>query len=598
MQDLSTYPAASWRPNQQTYAQMVRAVAASPGEKRVGLEGPCGSGKSIGYLRGLLDPAAEPSLVLSTTRQHLQQIEDTLQTHWPGGDWAVLRGRSHYGCCVGQKDAQKVKRQAAEAELEDDRDPADEWAKPSKCPLGEKCFYRKAIMRCAKAKVVVQCTIGALYRQQYWGELQDPAEIREVDDPEYDTDNARATHAECLRNNEEWNRNRNAQIQYNEARRAVINRKVVVLDEAHEYLSVRRSFETQEVRIFPREFNQEFVAALEQARMKGRYKCSYVLLSEDENRGLAEHMVKEYQAQLSDQWLESKKPKRAFAPGKWEEVKNTLKEKTRRRIGMLEAGLGLGEGDPRFRPVVTVQWERSQRGGDIVKLVSEPLYAGVGAKIAEREVFTSATMSGVAPLLRIEPRWLKCFPEIFNWAANVTPNPIPDPNPGVRTNLPIPAGVMEQLYSAPGRPLTVVLFISRRHTKEATEHIARRPGVFVQGDHGDLSECIEKVKAYQGPVAPMLVSYGGWVGTDLPGNKWLVLGSATKSPLGPHHEARALRGLTRSAWNDREKSALDRLQLAQGLGRALRTMTDRAVVIWPATQAFGELGLQPNARLR
>jgi Rad3-related DNA helicase len=91
--------------------------------------------------------------------------------------------------------------------------------------------------------------------------------------------------------------------------------------------------------------------------------------------------------------------------------------------------------------------------------------------------------------------------------------------------------------------------------------------------------------------APFLICYGGWVGTDLPGEKWLIIGSAPKTPLSPVHEARQARGRTRSAWNDGEKVTLDRLQLQQGLGRALRSAEDTAQLIWPANAAFADLGL-------
>lgn len=95
-------------------------------------------------------------------------------------------------------------------------------------------------------------------------------------------------------------------------------------------------------------------------------------------------------------------------------------------------------------------------------------------------------------------------------------------------------------------------------------------------------------------LAPMLICYGGWVGLDLPGEKWLVLGSAPKTPIGPVQEARQLRGCIRNAWADGEKCTLDRLQLAQGLGRALRSAECTAQLIWPANMAFAELGLNPD----
>jgi hypothetical protein len=91
----------------------------------------------------------------------------------------------------------------------------------------------------------------------------------------------------------------------------------------------------------------------------------------------------------------------------------------------------------------------------------------------------------------------------------------------------------------------------------------------------------------------MLICYGGWVGLDLPGEKWLVLGSAPKTPIGPVQEARELRGFIRNAWVDGEKVTLDRLQLEQGLGRALRSAEDTCQLIWPDNGAFSELGLDP-----
>src|SRR5690606_41357716 len=111
---IESYLASSWRPNQLAYCQTILAVVQRPEHHRIGLEGPCGCGKSIGYLRAAMDPRCPPAVILSTTRQHLTQIEQTLETHWPGGDWAVLRGRSHYGCCDQPAGGRKL----------DDEDPA------------------------------------------------------------------------------------------------------------------------------------------------------------------------------------------------------------------------------------------------------------------------------------------------------------------------------------------------------------------------------------------------------------------------------------------------------------------------------------------
>ena len=93
--------------------------------------------------------------------------------------------------------------------------------------------------------------------------------------------------------------------------------------------------------------------------------------------------------------------------------------------------------------------------------------------------------------------------------------------------------------------------------------------------------------------APFLVTYGGWVGVDVPGNKWLIIGSVPKSPLSAAVESRAAANRT-SPWNDYERNALDRLQLAQGLGRALRTAEDQAVLIWQNNQAARDAGINPS----
>lgn len=569
---IEDHPETSWRPHQKRYSLMVRAVAGQAGEHRVALEGPCGSGKSLGYLRGIMDPACPPAQILSTTRAHLTQIENTLQTHYPGGDWAIIRGRSHYGCCTGQagkKGNDRAKKQVAEnISTVQDREPEDEWDEPSKgnqCPLEDDCYYRAAVVRASTAQVVVQCTIGALYRQQYWAELEDPE----------DTSTPQGKKA----------------AKWNKARRDVVNREVVVLDEAHEYLNVRRSYETQETQIFLRDFNPSYVKALQDARMAGNYQRNNVLLSEEEFWPLRDHMVKEFQTQCSDQWLNSKRPTRRMTEEEWDQVKTRVRGKVKKRIDLLTGDSH--EGDAKMRPVVSVQWEG--RGSyEKVNLVSEPLFAAVGQKIARVEIFTSATLAPVAPLLKIEPQWVQVFPEIFDWSGKVTPNPLPDPDPDSMRNTALTDTMLEQIYGAPGRPTTIALFISRSHTTAATKRIAGKPGVFIQGKDGTLDECIKKVAEHG--AGAFLVTYGGWVGTDIPGDKWLVLGSATKTPKSPFHDAREARGFG-LAWNDREKTSSDKLQLAQGLGRALRSPEDKCVIIWPDNRAFQGLGLQRNARL-
>jgi hypothetical protein len=223
--------------------------------------------------------------------------------------------------------------------------------------------------------------------------------------------------------------------------------------------------------------------------------------------------------------------------------------------------------------------------------------------LAPREIYTSATLAGVAGLLGIDRKdWLHCFPPIFAREA-IEPMPLDDNAEGGQKNVPLDAADLEALYQSEGRPLTIVLYLSKKAAHDACAGLARRPGVFVQGMKGargaddeemSLSEMVYQVKsaAEQGAV-PFFVTYGGWVGTDIPGDKWLVVGQAPKTPLAPYIEERQARKMG-GGWNDYEKLTLDRLQLAQGLGRALRTQEDRAVVIWPNNAAFRQLGLDPT----
>lgn len=575
MLPLAEYPAESWRPNQRDYAEKVLAVSSAGEPVRCALEGPCGSGKSIGYLRGLLAPGAPKAAVLTTTRQHLRQLEETLRRYWPDGEgeeWAILRGRSYYECCGHKAPGPKNNPVTAE-----DHDPKDDWAgeeddqaaqKQGACPLGEdKCLYREAVRAAGRAHVNFQATIGGLYRKAYWGELT-------VGEPS-------GGDPEKARKRADWIL----------ARRAVVDRAVVVLDEAHEYLRVRRDFETQKAELWLKGIlDPKVVAVLQAARQKfGGYVASYVLLEPETPMRLM--LAANFRRLLEPARVEAMLPAGKHLDNR-EEIKRRWIEKLETRLRMLETG-----------DVVSVQWEgfgMSER----CSLVAEPLYANVGAKLADVEIFTSATIADISPLLRVPRENVTIYPEIFDWETAVTVNPLPDNADGSKKSVAVNADMMREIYEAPGRPLTIALFLSKKQAHEAARHIARRPGVFVQGIDAtsDLGELVEQVREttalgvngfgepYEGP-PPLLITYGGWVGTDLPGEKWLVIGSAPKTPISPVHEARQARGRIRSAWDDGEKNILDRLQLQQGLGRALRSSEDRAVVMWPANQAFADLGL-------
>jgi Rad3-related DNA helicase len=565
---LEDYAATDWRPNQRDFAELVRAVATMPEPHRIGLEGPCGCGKSIGYLRPLFDPSVPPSMVLTTTRQHLKQLEETLERYWPGSDdWLVLRGRDHYGCCKSPrpKDGEEV-------------DPEEVWASVGKgCPLGDDCRYRAAVIRAGNAKVVVQCTIGALYRRRFWSQLPEPGENVT---PE--------------------------QVELWHARQSILNRTVAVLDEAHEYLRVRREFETERLSIWPAMFRRELQAKLQKAREKwGGYRSNYVLLKR--NQGIGLEIECEFRDALKPENLAiaidnarraAKAQKKAFDEEAYEQM---LMAQWQARVDLLQAQATDKDGNPtpQFDPVVYVEWD-----GVKVRLVKEPLFINTKDSFAPREIYTSATLSGVAGLLGIDRQdWLHCFPPIFAREA-IEPMPLDDNAEGSQKNVALDAEDLESIYQSEGRPLTIVLYLSKKAAHDACAGLAKRPGVFVQGlrqsragaddEEMSLGEMVAAVKqaAAEG-AAPFFVTYGGWVGTDIPGDKWLVVGQAPKTPLAPYVEERQNRKMG-GGWNDYEKLTLDRLQLAQGLGRALRTPEDRAVVIWPNTSAFRQLGLDPT----
>lgn len=539
MQSLDTYPQASWRPNQRSFCEKVLAAATQPDNLRIGLEGPCGCGKSIGYLRAAMAQECPPSIVLSTTRQHLAQIEDTLRAHWPNGSWAVLRGRSHYGCCDAPS-----KSKAVDAK---DPDAADEWAHTA-CPLGEDCRYRAAVLAAGKAKVVVQCTIGHLYRARYW---QREPDLTKAQSP--------------------------AEIALKLARAAILNRDVVIVDEAHEYVGVRREVDTTRLVLYAAWITPSVRAALERLRMApgSTYRQGYALLSSPRRQSALAAL----RAGLTEQRAAvAKQLDRAASP-----------EKIERVLAKLDARLALLSPEPGTALSVTFGGPK----GDWLELVSEPAVSPTNEPLARVEIFTSATLRPVAKLLHIPAANVTAFPEIFDWAGKVKVIPLADPNPGSKKNEPLDAALLAGLLSQPGRPTTIVLAFSRAHAQSVARDLGR-DGVFVQGEGEDaeasLAAVVQAAKARPGSI---LVTYGGWVGTDIPGNKWLVLASVPKSPIGPAAETRAIMA-RQSAWDDYERAALDRLKLAQGLGRALRTPEDQAVVIFQNNAAARELGLCPK----
>jgi Rad3-related DNA helicase len=453
----------------------------------------------------------------------------------------VLRGRSHYGCCDSPQGGRKL----------DDSDPdASAEHVGTKCPLGTGCKYRAAVIECGAAKVVVQCTIGHLYRAAYWA-ASDPATSK---DPELA-----------------------------QARRSIVDRQVIILDEAHEYVKVRRDFETVKLGMYARTWLSAATnRALEGARVQhGGYRAGYIVVSDPKHAAIRASVTADLDRQL-DQVLKLIAAEDVEAKAK---RLNTLK-------GKLEARLGILSKIDDSNRVVSLQFS-----GDFCDLVAEPARAFTQEKLARVEVFTSATLAPVARLLHIEDQWVKIFPAVFS-KQNLSLMPLPDQSPGSRANTAIDPDVLSSLYDQPGRPTTIVLFFSRAHTKAATATIAGQPGVFIQGEDSEVSlgQLVEHAKAY-GPGA-FVVTYGGWVGLDFnEPHKWVIFGSVPKSPLSAAVEGRAAQNRT-SPWQDFERNALDRLQLQQGWGRALRAADNQCAMIWVNNQAARDAGLDPKNGIR
>ncbi len=530
---IDEYPQEAWRPRQKEYAKLVQAIARSTEPIRVGIEGPCGSGKSLGYLRAVMAPDGPPCNILSTTRQHLRQLEATLQEHFPGGSWAILRGKSWYSCCGEDAPDPDVDAHAAE------------WGPSKACPRGDKCLYLEAIQACAAARVVVQCTIGFLFRKQAWMGLDD-------------------------------------------ARQAIVDRELVVVDEAHEYSGVRRSFETHELPIRSADWDN---GKLIQSVLKERvapgtgYMRGYVLLSDGPGKALLEPIMRVYMAMLDEGHIARKRPA-LCTDAKWEVKKKAYEDNVKARLAILESACLVDA----MAPVVSIQWGKTSLGVETVNLVSEPAYAAMWTELAPKEIFTSATLRPCAATLKIKPDNLIVFPEIFDWATAVQPMALEDSTPDKRGNTAISADLVESLYNSPGRPVTLLLFISKAHVHQASAKVRGKPGVKVQGADGDLSDLVEQANdCFEGPPT-FLLAYSGWVGVDIPGAKWLVLGSSTKSPLNALYTARKLRRIG-GGWQDADKVTADSIRLQQGLGRALRSAEDRAVVIWTDNAAFQEAGM-------
>lgn len=568
---LDSYPAESWRPNQRDGAELICAVAMNSGDPvRVGIDAPCGSGKSLMALRAAFSGHCPPLNLLSTTRAHLKQYELTLVEHYPQlqdkeGGWAILRGRSFYSCC-GSVEARK-RAAAVPATFADDNDPAAEWTGSRRCPRGDGCYYRQAIIKAGRAAVVLQCTIGFLYRRLYWNQLSEPG----PDAPR-------------------------GSAELHEARLATVNRDLCILDEAHEYLRVRREFETTRFAFWPELCTKDFQERVSKARTKGNYRCGYVLLEPDSE--LRHRCEAEITRLLQPEQLEKLRPHRKLTDSEWSELREKFALKLRDRLALFAAP----PADADYpAPVLSLQFNESARG-PTCELVAEPLFARVKEPLADRaEIFMSATLQVVSTMLKIPTNCLRRYPEIFDWESAVTVNPLADPNPDSRQNAPLGPEQLEALFKVPGRPLTLVLYMSKAHANAAVKGWGMRAGksLLIQSEKTELGDLIEEARnqaeawatdAVTDFPAPMLVCYGGWVGTDLPGEKWLVLGSAPKSPISPHHEARQMRGRG-NAWNDGEKMALDQTQLAQGLGRALRSESDICTLIWIDSQAFRDLGL-------
>jgi Rad3-related DNA helicase len=83
------------RAPQQRYGQQVRQLLTEGGH--AALEGPCGLGKSWGYLVPALEHS-ERTLITTSSLGHLNQLRRDLEAHADPDDWCVLKGHASYLC--------------------------------------------------------------------------------------------------------------------------------------------------------------------------------------------------------------------------------------------------------------------------------------------------------------------------------------------------------------------------------------------------------------------------------------------------------------------------------------------------------------------
>lgn len=134
----------NWRPNQEEYANHI--VEAIQSQQKLLVSGPCGIGKSIGYLAAAVH-SNKSTLIVTKTHEHLNQLKATIKEYFPSV--ALLRGHAWYHENLG-----------AEVSIADD----GQVEELDECPAG--CGYEAAMAAAKASRVVLTTTRNHTFRVQ------------------------------------------------------------------------------------------------------------------------------------------------------------------------------------------------------------------------------------------------------------------------------------------------------------------------------------------------------------------------------------------------------------------------------------------------
>ncbi len=173
------------KPSQEAYAKQVQSIINHGGNAL--LEGPCGVGKSIGYLLPAASTPDQRTCIVTQQLDHLDQLRRDLEHYVPRGRWAILKGHSEYWCAPEEEWMPWAQLRAADLSA-DQITSIETWLSETKtgeltelekiltpslvaklsvdssdCEQ-ECCHYKTAKQAATSARVVVMTHVGLLKR--------------------------------------------------------------------------------------------------------------------------------------------------------------------------------------------------------------------------------------------------------------------------------------------------------------------------------------------------------------------------------------------------------------------------------------------------